>query len=165
MNDTKPQTTRGLNIFRDATRDAERVALQVRVMNGKVLEPIDISLLHGVIQRHLASLLRVINVELHTGDVFDLDIEPMTPPTRPRIEVEVGMNEDVIDGLEEEGFFDKFEPGEERSRALHAIACMDELIFSAQFIEHDGGRDLWLANGLEDVVMKALLIMAGKPLD
>jgi hypothetical protein len=73
------------------------------------------------------------------------------------------INDDVIDGLLEEGFFDDFEEGEERTRALHAFVSLDRGKFGAQYIGLlEPERDLWLAVDEEDLLKRALMIAMGK---
>ena len=165
MTTATARPVRGTNVFRDAVKDAEKLSIQLRVMDGSMLTSVDIALLDGALRHLIDSVSKVVTVQLDPGDVFDLETEPLVPPTKPVIDVTVSMNHDVIDGLEVEGFFNRFDAGEERVRAFHAIACMDELAFNAQYIGHESrGTDLWIATGLEDVVMNALLIMTGKRL-
>ena len=160
---TTNETARGVNIFDDLVTDAERVALEIRMMDGYPITPLNLTLLRDAICRTLRSLTVVTALALAPGDAFDLTIERRVPQASARIAFEFSMSDDVINGLNDGGFFDEFDAGEERTRALQAIKSMGEMTLCADHIGHsDDGRDRWVATGMHDVFMRMLLIFAGK---
>ena len=160
---TTNETARGVNVFDDLVTDAERVALEIRMMDGYPITMLNLALLRDAIDRTLTSLGVVTALALAPGDAFDLTIERRIPQARARITFEFSMSDDVINGLKEGGFFDGFAAGEERTRALEAIKSMGEMTGCADHIgQSDDGHDLWVATGMNDVFMKMLLVFAGK---
>jgi hypothetical protein len=160
---TTNETARGVNIFDDLVTDAERVALEIRMMDGYPVTMLNLALLRDAIHRTLRSLGVVTALALAPGDAFDLTIERRVPQERARITFEFSMSDDVINGLEAGGFFDEFDAGEERARAFQAIKSMGEMTLCADHVGHsDDGHDLWVATGMNDVFMRMLLVFAGK---
>ena len=160
---TTNEIVRGVNIFDDLVTDAESVALEIRMMDGYPVTMLNLALLRDAIRRTLRSLAVVTALALAPGDAFDLTIERRVPQARARIAFEFAMSDDVINGLKDGGFFDEFDAGEERTRALHAIESMGEITLSADHIgQSDDGHDLWVATGMNDVFMRMLLVFAGK---
>ena len=160
---TTNDTVRGVNIFDDLVIDVERVALEIRMMDGYPITMLNLMLLRDAIRRTLRSLAVVSALALAPGDAFDLTIERRVPQARARIAFEFSMSDDVVNGLQDGGFFDEFDAGEERTRALQAIKSMGEITFCADHVgQSDDGHDLWVATGMHDVVRKILLVFAGK---
>ncbi|WP_200829636.1 hypothetical protein [Cellulomonas algicola] len=137
-------------MFEDLARDAEHLAAAVRVNANRSIDVVVHALLTAAIDDTLGSLGRVCAARPGVGDRYDVELPAMYRPPVPRGTAVIWVDDDVLDDVAKDGWFDQFD---EPTRVRDALAALDQRAFA---IERDAESSTWASSGLLDLVLEVL---------
>lgn len=145
---------RSTNVFDDLLDACHSSSTSLRVSGNKPLEVIDEAMLDGGIDYLLDALAAVTRAAPRVGDTFDLNAgDARINRDRPTWPVMAWVDDDMIDHLEENGYFDQLDP-RDRVRAYSALESLDQATFEVQLY----GPGALTPIGLFDLVATAVQI-------
>lgn len=121
--------TRGQNIFEDLIADSQEMITSVLVSANQPLDPLRHSMLSTAIDNMLDTVSKVIDARPGLGEQFDIYMDAPDRSEKPsNLETRLSLDEDIIDSLEQRGYFDQFNPVA-RERVRDALAALDGATF------------------------------------
>jgi len=148
--------TRGQNVFEDLITDSQELITSVLVSANQTLDPLRHSMLSTSIDNMLDTIGKVANARPAVGQQFDIHIEPPDRSERPRkSEVRISLDDDVLDSLDTDGYFEQFNPPA-RDRAREALASLDGAAFEVLSYEGRPGIPVGLVDLIALTVQRAI---------
>lgn len=145
---------RGTNVFNDLLEASHGMAAALRMTGNKPLDMLGHATLAGAVDDVLDAIGPVYRAAPRVGHAFDLDAGPdVINADRPVWSVEANADEEMLDDLEQLGYFDLF-ADEDRARVRDALEKLDR----AQFEVHRIGPGGLCPVGLFDLVARVVLL-------
>ncbi len=143
---TQEPDQRGMNVFTDLARDCEELAVAVRAAGNSPMTPINSVMLTRAVDQILESLEKVTRAGPQVGERFD--VAPADSRKIPEEVVRIDVNDDIIEGLESDGYFEQFNPYA-AARARAALRALDGDEFRIQKYPHTPS---WTPVELVDII-------------